>query len=171
MMDEVDDMRKIRVEEAVGTMLGHDLTKIVPGEFKGAAYKKGQVINQEDVETLKKMGKHHIWVIDLANDEIHEDEAAMRIARALAGDEVRFTGPSEGKISLHAREKGLLKVDADLLEKLNNHDDVVISTMRNNTVVEAETTVAATRILPLKQGWRWWRKLKVFAVNKDWLSN
>ena len=145
-------MRKIRVDEAVGTMLGHDLTKIVPGEFKGAAYKKGQVVTEEDVEALKKMGKHHIWVIDLADDEIHEDEAAMRIARALAGEEVHFTGPSEGKMSLHAREKGLLKVDEILLEKLNNHDDVVISTMRNNTVVDAETIVAATRILPLKTG-------------------
>jgi len=70
----------------------------------------------------------------------------------LAGEEVHFTGPSEGKMSLHAREKGLLKVDEILLEKLNNHDDVVISTMRNNTVVDAETIVAATRILPLKTG-------------------
>ncbi len=145
-------MRKIKVEEAIGTMLGHDLTKIIPGEFKGAAYKKGQVVKPEDVEKLKAMGKHHIWVIDLTEKEIHEDEAAMRIARALAGDEVHFTGPTEGKMSLHAREKGLLKVDATLLETLNNHDDVVISTMRTNTVVEAETTVAATRILPLKTG-------------------
>ena len=43
-------MKRIRVEDAVGTVLAHDLTKIVPGEFKVAAFKKRHIIMSEDID-------------------------------------------------------------------------------------------------------------------------
>lgn len=52
-------MRKIRVEEAVGKVLCHDITRIVPGEFKGPAFRKGHVIRPEDVNQLLELGKDH----------------------------------------------------------------------------------------------------------------
>lgn len=45
-------MKKIKVNDAVGAVLGHDLTKIVPGEFKGVAFKKGHIIMEEDIPEL-----------------------------------------------------------------------------------------------------------------------
>ncbi len=65
-------LKKIRVEEAVGMILGHDLTKILPGKFKGAAFKKGYIIREEDIEVLKDMGKYHIYAVDLNEDYIHK---------------------------------------------------------------------------------------------------
>lgn len=142
-------MKSIRVEDAVGTILAHDLTKIVPGEFKGAAFKKGHIIRSEDIEELKKMGKNHIFVLEMEPNSIHEDDAALRIAEAAAGEGISLTGPSEGKISLKASYRGLLKINIEALEAVNDIDMVVMSTLHNNTIVDKDKVVAGTRIIPL----------------------
>lgn len=142
-------MKSIRVEDAVGTILAHDLTKIVPGEFKGAAFKKGHVVQPEDVDELKKMGKNNIFVLELNDNTLHEDEAALRIANAIAGKGISMEGPSEGKINLKAVGKGLLKINLEALEAINGIDMVIVATLHNNTIVNGGKTVAGTRIIPL----------------------
>ncbi|KPU27592.1 molybdopterin-binding protein [Caloranaerobacter sp. TR13] len=142
-------MIKVKVEDAVGMVLGHDLTKIVPGKFKGAAFKKGHIIKEDDIKVLKDMGKNHIYVLDLKKGYLHEDEAAKRISELVAGEGLYFTGPSEGKINIKAKYRGLLKVNIDVLSRVNNIDMVILATLHNNTLVERDTTVAGTRIIPL----------------------
>lgn len=142
-------MKKIRVEDAVGMVLGHDLTKIVPGEFKGAAFKKGHIVGSEDVEILKNMGKYNIYVLELNDDMIHEDEAAIRIAKAAVGDGLYLNGPSEGKINIKAKAKGILKVNLETLSQINDIDMIMFATLHNNSVIEKDQTVAGTRIIPL----------------------
>ncbi len=142
-------MKKVRVEDAVGMVLGHDLTKIVPGEFKGAAFKKGQVITAADIDVLKNMGKYHIYVIDLEDNYIHEDEASIRIGQAAAGEGVYLKGPVEGKISINAQVKGILKINLSLLTEINDIDSVILATLHSNTLVEKDRNVAGTRIIPL----------------------
>lgn len=142
-------MRKIKVEDAVGSVLAHDLTKIVPGEFKGAAFKKGHIIKQEDIIELKSMGKNHIHVLELGEGEIHEDDAAIRIAKAVAGEGFILEGPSEGKVNIKATERGLLKINTNLLEEINDIDLIMLATLHNNTLVEGNKVVAGTRIIPL----------------------
>ncbi|MGE5632691.1 MAG: molybdopterin-binding protein [Caulobacteraceae bacterium] len=142
-------MKSVRVEDAVGMVLAHDLTKIVPGVFKGAAYKKGHIINQEDIEELKRMGKNHLFVLELDENTLHEDDAAARIAGAAAGDNIILEGPSEGKISFKAEKKGLLKINVEALNEINDIEDIIISTLHDNSVVEKGKTVAGTRIIPL----------------------
>ena len=78
-------LKKINLQDAVGTQLAHDITEIRPGEFKGAAFRKGHTVCNEDIRHLQKLGKNHLYVIDLADDEIHENEAAALLAGALAG--------------------------------------------------------------------------------------
>jgi molybdenum cofactor synthesis domain-containing protein len=142
-------MRVVRVEDSVGTVLGHDLTKIVPGEFKGAAFKKGHVIRLEDIETLKSMGKYHINTLEVRSGELHENEAAERISRAIGGEGIYFVGPSEGKIELKASIRGLIKINVAAVNKINEIESVTVSTIHNNTLVEKDQTLAATRIIPL----------------------
>lgn len=142
-------MIKVKVEEAVGKVLGHDLTKIVPGEFKGVAFKKGHIVKEEDIEILKNMGKNHIYVLDLKKGYLHEDEAALRIGKSVAGEGIYLNGPSEGKINLKAKKKGLLKVNLEVLTKINDIDLIILATLHNNTLVDKNTTVAGTRIIPL----------------------
>ena len=67
-------MKQIRIEDAVGCILSHDVTKIVPGEFKGRLFKKGHVIKEEDIEKLLDIGKEHIYVWEPKENELHENE-------------------------------------------------------------------------------------------------
>jgi molybdenum cofactor synthesis domain-containing protein len=142
-------MNTVRVEEAIGMVLAHDLTKIVPGEFKGAAFRKGHVIKQEDIEVLKSMGKNHINLLELTEAKIHEDAAALRISNAIAKEDVILKGPSEGKIELKARYRGVVKINVDALNQINEIEDIVVATIHNNTLVEEGQNLAATRIIPL----------------------
>jgi molybdenum cofactor synthesis domain-containing protein len=146
---EVINMKKVPVEEAEGMVLGHDMTQIIPGEFKGPRFKKGHIIQKEDIPVLKSMGKNHIYSFDLDEDQCHEDEAAVRIAKAVQGVNLKQEGPSEGKISLVAKRDGLLKIDKRGLKEINNFDDLILATLHSNLPVEAGQVVAGTRINPL----------------------
>src|SRR4030067_3406509 len=140
----------IRVEEAVGTVLAHDITEIRRGEFKGRAFKKGHLIRKEDVGHFKDLGKENLFVLQLEEDEIHEDEAAFVLSRALAGKGVVFNGePKEGKISLLAEYDGLLKVKAGALQGFNLLGEGMCATRHNNTLVKKGEHLAATRAIPL----------------------
>ena len=142
----------IKVEEAVGMVLAHDLTKIIPGTYKGAAYKKGYIIKKEDVELLKNIGKYHINIIKLSNEELHEDEAAARLGKAGIGKGLYLTEAVEGKMLIKALATGLLKVNQEILMNVNEIEDVIFSTCHNYTVVLQDQSVAGTKVIPLVIG-------------------
>ncbi len=142
-------LRRVPVAEAVGMVLPHDLTRIAPGEFKGRAFRKGHVIRPEDVEPLLAMGKEHIYALSLAPGQVHEDEAAERIARAAAGPNLTLTPVCEGRVNLVSAVAGLLKVDAQRLLAVNSIDQVVFATLHSNQFVPAGRPVAGTRVVPL----------------------
>ncbi len=142
-------MKVLPVEEAVGTVLCHDITQIIPGKFKGRAFKKGHIIKQEDIPRLLDIGKKHLYVLDLRDGMVHEDEAALRIARAAAGPGVKITEPSEGKVSFIAAQKGLLKINVEALYGINAVEDIMFATIHNNQVVNEGKNLAGTRIIPL----------------------
>jgi len=143
-------VRKLSASEAVGTVLAHDITEIRPGEFKGRAFKKGHIIQPEDVCHLQRLGKEHLFVLDIADDEMHEDDAAHALANALLGEGVKIKGePKEGKINIIAETDGLLKIDKEALLAFNIIGDVMCATIHSNTVVKKGQTVAGTRAIPL----------------------
>ena len=142
-------LKVIPVEEAVGLPLAHDITEIVPGKHKGPAFRRGHLIRQEDVAKLLDVGKANIYVMELENDELHEEDAALRLAKAAAGDNLELTGPSEGRINLVAKISGLLKVDADLLCRMNSLGDLMLATLPTNWYVKKGTVVAGTRTIPV----------------------
>lgn len=140
----------IPLEEAVGKVLAHDITEIRPGQFKGPAFKKGYIIREGDLDHLRRLGKEHLYVLNLGPGEVHEDEAAIRLAEVLAGPGVIFDDqPSEGKIALKSEYRGLLKVDVQALTEFNLVSDVTCSSRHNNILVEDGETIAATRAIPL----------------------
>lgn len=142
-------MEKVRVEDAVGMVLAHDLTKIVPGTFKGAAFKKGYIIRQEDIEELKNIGKNHIYVVTLTDAQVHENEAAARVAAAVASPRIEVAEALEGKANMRSTAYGLLHVDRDALDKLNGLEGIALVTLHSHTLVQAGQIVAAAKIIPL----------------------
>ena len=142
--------KTIPVREAVGTVLAHDITEIRQGEFKGRAFKKGHIVKEEDIEHLLRLGKEHLYVLEMGPDDMHEDEAAYALARALMGEGVEISGePKEGRINIIAQRDGLLKVNREALLKFNMLGDVMCATLHNNSVVKKGQIVAGTRAIPL----------------------
>jgi molybdenum cofactor synthesis domain-containing protein len=130
-------------------VLCHDVTRIVPGRHKGPAFKKGHIIAPQDIEPLLDMGKARVYVYDLAEGFIHEDDAAARIASAAAGPGLQSTSPSEGRVNLTATRNGLLKVNAAALMQINSVEDVVFATLHSDLCVSGNQPVGGTRIIPL----------------------
>lgn len=142
-------MKKMRVEEAVGQKICHDMTKVIPGQFKGVAFKRDHIIRPEDVEELLSMGKEHVFVWEENAGEIHEDEAAIRIAQAVMGENMVFDNPQEGKTMLRASVKGLFKVNRSLLQKVNSIESITVASRPNNFIVEKGDKLVGARVIPL----------------------
>jgi len=142
-------MKKIRVEDAVGTVLAHDMTRIIRGKFKGVGFKKGHIVKEEDIPELLKIGKQMLYVLDLGKDQLHEDDAARRIATAISDPGLKFSLPREGKINISTPCPGLLKIDVDALLKVNGMGNIIVATLKNNFPCRKDEIIAATRIIPL----------------------
>lgn len=145
---EKDKVKSLPVQDAVGRVLLHDITRIIPDLFKGPLFKKGHVITRRDVETLLDMGKAHVYVTGLKN-EVHEDEAALRIARAALGPHIKISDPREGKVGFSAETTGLLKINVEGLDALNTIQDVIFATLHSGRTVEPGEDLAGTRVVPL----------------------
>jgi molybdopterin biosynthesis enzyme len=145
-------LKKVKVDEATGMVLGHDVTKIVPGIFKGPAFRRGHIIREEDVPDLLNIGKEHVYVMELGENEVHEEEAARRIATAIRGSGIEISEPREGRVNLKAKVSGVLRINRRLLKKINSDREIIVVTLHNNTVCHDGMTVAATKIIPLFTG-------------------
>ncbi|HWR45517.1 molybdopterin-binding protein [Sporomusa sp.] len=142
-------MQAIRVEESVGNILCHDITKIVPGEFKGTAFKKGHIVTKDDIPELLKLGKEHIYVWEFKKGFVHENEAGLRIARAIQGLGLMLTAPNEGKVNLVAATDGICMIDEDCLLKINMIEEIVVATRSNKRPVKKGEVIAGVRVVPL----------------------
>ena len=147
-------MKKINVRNAEGYELCHDITQILPGEFKGAKFLRGHIIRKEDIEVLISLGKENIFVMEEEDKEknlIHENDAAMFILEKLNLDKEFFEISSirEGKINITAKEDGILKIDINTLNKINKIGEIILVTKYNNSYIKKGENVAATRVIPL----------------------
>ena len=141
-------MKKIRVEDAVGMALCHDITAMRDG-FKGAAFKRGHVITPEDIPALLDLGKRTVFVWEENAGEIHEEDAALRMAAMAPVEGAHYTAPSEGKVLLMADQRGMFRVDTALLQQINSIGDITISTLPDHYPVEPGARLASMRIVPL----------------------
>ena len=143
-------LKKIKLKDAVGTKLAHDITEIRPGEFKGPAFRKDYKICNEDLCHLQKLGKNHLYLLDPEEDELHENQAVSMLAKALAGDGIVWNDdPEEGKIKLVAERDGLVFVNTASLAAFNMVQEVMCATLHSHTLVKKGELVAATRAIPL----------------------
>ncbi len=142
-------MKKIRVEDAVGMTLAHDITEVIPGKKKDAAFRRGKVIEKEDIEKLLDLGKVHIFAFDKNIKGIHENEAGMRIAQSIMDEYMEPVPPKEGKVSIKSKVNGLFYVNDRHLYEINRIPDILLSAVPNRHPVKPGDVVAATRIIPL----------------------
>src|SRR4030043_1701841 len=142
-------MKKIKIEDAIGRVLGHDVTQIIPEQFKGPRFKRGHLIREEDIPEFLKIGKEHVYVMDVKAGAVHEDDAALRLGKAFSGENIDLTGPSEGKVTFHSKTKGILKINLPLLHRINLSKNIILSTIHRYTPCTPGMAVGATRIISL----------------------
>ncbi|CAB5123404.1 Molybdopterin molybdenumtransferase (EC [Olavius algarvensis associated proteobacterium Delta 3] len=142
--------KTVTIDNAVGLVLAHDITEIRKGEFKGRAFKKGHRVRQADICHLQRLGKQHLYVLDLKDGWLHENDAVVAMAGAFCGPGIRWHGgPKEGKLNLVAEIDGLFKVAVAPLTEVNTLGDVMCATRHTNTLVRKGDVVAGTRAIPL----------------------
>ncbi len=142
-------LKRVPVSEAVGRILGHDITRIVPGGFKGRAFKAGQIIRAEDIPLLLDLGKQSVYVYEPSPGELHEDEAARRLGCCLAGEGLSLTEPNQGRVDVISVQDGVLRIDVARVLDINRAGDVIVATLHPNVPVKKGQTVAGTRAIPL----------------------
>lgn len=141
-------MKKINVQDAIGMELCHDITEMKDG-FKGAAFRRGHIIREEDISHLLDIGKRTVFVWEENAGEIHEEDAALRMAAMAPVEGAHYTKPSEGKVLLMADRQGMFRVNTDLLREINSIGDITISTLPDHYPVEEGARLASMRIVPL----------------------
>lgn len=141
-------MKKLKIQDAVGRQLCHDITEMHDG-FKGAAFKRGHIVRECDIEHMLRIGKQHIFVWEDHAGEIHEDDCAKRMAAMVPVEGAHYTEPAEGKVLLIADQRGMFRVNRKLLNAINSIGDITICTLPDHYPVEAGARLASMRIVPL----------------------
>lgn len=142
-------MKLIKTQEAVGQVLCHDITQIIPGVVKDAVFRKGHIVTKEDIPVLLSVGKEHLYVWEKKEGILHEDEAAAILRDICINEHMTAGEPKEGKIEIKAAADGLLKIRTDKLNAVNALGEMMIATVHGNFPVKKGEKIAATRIIPL----------------------
>jgi molybdenum cofactor synthesis domain-containing protein len=143
-------VKKIKVEDAVGREICHDLTGILPDGKKGVVFRRGHVVREEDILQFLDIGKSHIFIWEADADEIHEDDAALAAAKAVCGPGIESDKePSEGKILMYAERRGLFRVNREALRNINSVGDYTIASLPDLTDVAKGAKLGGIRIVPL----------------------
>lgn len=142
-------MKLIRTEDAVGSVLCHDLTQIIKGVTKDAVFRKGHIVQPEDIPVLLSIGKEHLYVWEADESMLHENDAARILVDLCKSEGMSESAVKEGKIDLAAAVDGLFKVDSKRLQFVNSFGQMMIATRHGNTPVQKGDKLCGTRIIPL----------------------
>ena len=154
-------MKVIDVKDAIGQVLCHDMTQIIPGKTKDARFRKGHIIKEEDIPILLSMGKKNIYVYEMNENMLHENDAAIILKNMCINENMYETEIKEGKLEIKSSIKGYFRVDKERLEKANMTDDITIATLKDGNV-EKDQKIAGMRVIPLVI-----EKEKLLRLQKD----
>src|SRR5271169_4709265 len=118
---------------------------------------KGHTISGEDIKVLESEGMESIWVTELEEGEVGEDEAVCAVASEMGCGSFEIRLAAGGRANLLATENCCVLVDDELLKQINCTSSVVIATSLNFSYAVAGQRIATVKSAP-------------FAVAKDQLD-
>ncbi len=134
---------RVALSEACGAVLAHSL------KFAGKGLKKGQVLDEEMLASLAAGGVNHVTVVRLEAGDVTENEAAGRLAAALAGDNVRVARAFTGRCNLYAESDGLLVIESQAVEAINQvHESLTLATLVTPKRVQTGQMLATAKVIP-----------------------
>ncbi len=134
----------VDVQNSAGRILCCTIFK--PGGRKLLA--KGHVLSDEDIRLLQTEGMRQVWVTELEEGEIGEDDAVMAVAEAMCCGSVELRLAAGGRANLVATENCCALVDDDLLRQINCTSSVVIATVPNYRFAQAGERIATVKSAP-----------------------
>jgi len=134
----------VQVKESAGRILSCTIFR--PGGKKLLA--KGHVLSEEDVRLLETEGLDQVWVTELEQGEIGEDEAVMTVARDMGCGSLEIRLAAGGRANLVATEDSCLLVDDELLKQINCTASIVIATLPNFAFAKAGQRIATVKSAP-----------------------
>ena len=156
-------MKEIKVQDAIGQILCHDITQIIRGVTKDARFRKGHVITAEDIPELLKLGKENIFVWENDETKLHENDAAQILRGLTQGENLSATDVKEGKIELKATCDGVFHVEKNIINEVNSLGEICIATLPNKIPVRKGKSVAGMRVIPLVIGKEKMERVKEIA--------
>lgn len=130
--------------ESAGKILGHNLS----GPDGKRLFRKGKPLTAEDTLKLQQAGRTAVYVAELEEGDVEEDQAALRLARAAAGSGLRLSRPSAGRVNLLSTGLGVLRVDALRLGQVNRLPGITLGTLPTHRAVRPRQVVATAKIIP-----------------------
>jgi hypothetical protein len=128
-----------------GWILAHEVRSLEGRRL----FRKGTVLGPEELSQWGAVEPGTVHLIELQPGDVHEDEAGKRIARAVAGEGLELRGPIQSRYNLVANRKGLLRVDADLLRRINRVEGVTVFTLLDRQTVLPCKVVAGVKVTPI----------------------
>lgn len=142
-------MKKYHVQDAVGLKLCRDVTAVINGASV-VLFHRGHEVAKEDVARMLACGNQTVYVFDrFSAGEIHEDDAAVRLAEAIPVEGAHYEGPSAGVVTLYADRDGMFRVNRELLTELNSVRDFAVASLPDHYPVRAGMKLATIRSVAL----------------------
>ncbi len=133
----------IPLDDAEGAIAAHSI------RHRSGVVKKGTRLDAALIVRLRADGIGEVVAARLEPGDVHEDEAARRVAEALCGKNVRLDEAGTGRCNLYAEQAGLLVVERDKVDALNRLDPgLTVATLEEFAPVEAGRMVATVKIIP-----------------------
>ena len=130
------------LDRAEGAILAHSQ------RVAGATFRKGRVLTADDIAALRADGFETVVAVQLSENDLPENEAAARLAAALAGDNVILSNAATGRCNLTAAERGIALFDPARIDRVNLIDEAVtVSTVPPFEQVEQGDIVATVKII------------------------
>ena len=134
----------VDVQSSAGRVLCCTIFK--PGGRKLLA--KGHILSDEDIRLLETEGMQQVWVTELEEGEIGEDEAVMAVAEAMCCGSVEIRLAAGGRANLIATSDACTLVDDELLRQINCTSSIAIATVQNFRFVHTGERVATIKSAP-----------------------
>lgn len=134
----------VPLDRAAGHVLGHNIA----GANGQRVLRKGKPLTAADVSALAALGRRSVYVAELEPGDVDENNAARRVARAVAGPGLRLPGAASGRANALANALGLLRVDVARLGALNELDGLTVATLAAHMPVRANQIVATVKVIP-----------------------
>ncbi len=140
--------RVLAVHESIGRVLSTPIFRLSGKKLLA----KGHILSEEDASLLKAEGLDQVWVTELDEDEVSEDEAVLTASATMASGSLEIRLAAGGRANLVAAENVCAVIDDELLRRVNSTSSMVVATVANFSYATAGQRIAVVKSAPFAVG-------------------